>query len=138
MNAVCICRLRNNIRTYLRAFGSGMSTGYIWRSILHKPDRSCQSVILQQLHRKFHIYLNSAAAQCHWSYQTLCSFCTNKWRTYVDKIPNVWCRHRTESLSRIQTFNQLEQCACGACSLTIINNTLISFGFGKTLCPSNR
>ena len=29
LNAVCGCRLKNNITTYLKAFGSGMSAGFV-------------------------------------------------------------------------------------------------------------
>ena len=107
LNAVCGCTSKKNIITYLKAFGSDMSTGFVWLSLesTSVTTRAMLSVRDTAISvQKFPRFLNNAAAQCNWSYQTLCCFCTTNWRTYGRDYPRVWWRHWPESLHRIQTF----------------------------------
>ena len=101
------------------------SSHSVQMATLYRSERCCQSVILQLLHRKLHMYLNSAAAQCHWSYRTLCCFCKTTWRIYGRDKPRGWWQHWPELPPRIQIIKPPALCEYGACSERLI--TIITF-----------
>jgi len=70
---------------------------------LYRSGRCCQSVILEFLRRKFYLNTNSAAAQCHWSYRTICCFRMTDWQTSDPEKPAVWWPHWPEILCTIPT-----------------------------------
>jgi hypothetical protein len=104
LKAVC----SRSVRTYLRQFGSGMWTTFIWLIIGGTTVPAIAMLSVRDtaiVNRKFNLNLNSAAAQCHWSYRPLCSFCVTKWQTSDPDRPAVWWPYWPEILQRVTASN---------------------------------
>jgi hypothetical protein len=98
---------KSNVRTYRRDVSSCMSAGFICLSMEGNttPARAMLSVRNTAIAaEKVSLNLMIVAAQCHWSYRTLCCFSMTKWRTSDLDKPAVWWPHWPEILHRIPTI----------------------------------
>ena len=125
------------MRTYLRYYSSDKSTRFVWFSTEGNtvPVRMMLSVCVTAKDAQKD---SAEFEKCSCSVPLVLSssFWLTKWRTYGRDKPRVWWPHWPEFLRRIHTLRPHETCACGACSGTFINNTVLVFRLG--LYFSNR